>query len=277
MFTQGRKAGDTGSGAGAAALTREQAIVTVIGVTLLALLCAMPLWNAVHLLQDRNFVFWNGRFVPSLMMGLCISILTSYVIIMLDTFRHASAGTLLRVAKSISHLFLLLLGLVLVCTSYPLSIQASNTASELLENCPSGDTSYRLYEYSQVLHNIRSSPGCAHKRSVEQCEGYAEAPPYTDFLKTMEKEFACSGFCYPPVAKSEVSRASNSSWKRWTPPTLFSRADFEVPCQTMLARDMKNFAGDISTQVFYQGVCLLIIAGAIACTQFATRHAEKMR
>lgn len=278
MFTQGRKdcdpAGNLHGHSRGGAVTREQAFLIGIGVILFGALCAMPLWNAIHLMQDTNFVFWNGRFIPSLIVGLCMSILTSYVVVMLNSFRRASAGELIGTAMPVSHFFLCLLGLVLVCTSYPLSFQASSTASELLENCPSGDKSYRLYEYSQVLHNIRSLPACASKRSVEQCQGYAEAPPYTDFLKAMEKDFTCSGFCYRPMAESEVSRATNS-WRRSTPPTLFSRADFEVSCEARLARDMKNLAGDISTQVFYQGACLLIVAGAITCVQLATRHARK--
>eukprot|EP00931_Biecheleriopsis_adriatica_P116777 TRINITY_DN92372_c0_g1_i1.p1 TRINITY_DN92372_c0_g1~~TRINITY_DN92372_c0_g1_i1.p1 ORF type:complete len:281 (-),score=54.18 TRINITY_DN92372_c0_g1_i1:108-950(-) len=279
MLSQVRKPGDAmhavpiHEDASGGALTRDQVILTGVGVILLASLCVMPLWNAVHLMQDANFVFFNGLFVPSLMLGLYISTLTSYTVVILNTFRRSSAGELIRPAKSVSHFFLCLLGLVLVLTSCPLSIQASNAAAELRDHCSTWEKSYRLYEYSQVLHNIRLRPDCAAKRTVEHCYGYAEAPPYTDFLKAIEKDFACSGFCHH--AMSEVS-GSSRSLERLTPPTLFSRADFEASCEGVLARDMKNLAGDISAQVFYQGVCLLVVAGAIACTELATGSIQKV-
>merc|ERR1719159_456519 len=77
-----------------------------------------------------------------------------------------------------------------------LTHQAELTRTNLLYRCDTSEQTHRLYEYSQVLHNIRASPECAKKFSVEECDGYESAPPYTSFLKTLESDFRCSGFCY---------------------------------------------------------------------------------
>ena len=177
------------------------------------------------------------------------------------------------------------------------------------------------HTHAQVLQNIRAQPACAGKYSVEECEGYEDAKPYTEFLKVMENEFHCSGFCYQPTAhlqaslvqevsaggaraaatavaaKSGSNATSHASavpsqeadarrhgrrvapvtllsteekvaertaavaetGSRY-PPSLFSDANYQASCEGMAARDMKNFAGDVSFQTFYQGVYLLLIA-----------------
>merc|ERR1719401_2489736 len=82
--------------------------------------------------------------------------------------------------------------------SLPLSQQAIDTYNHLMHQCDFSEHTHRLYEYSQVLHNMRRLPGCADKYTVEECEGYEDGPPYTSFLKAMEADFRCSGFCYKP-------------------------------------------------------------------------------
>merc|ERR1719329_1893784 len=179
-----------------------------------------------------------------------------------------------------------------------------------------------MWEYSQVLHNIRMQPECAQRFTVEECEGYADAAPYTTFLKAMENDFRCSGFCYRqpdaafmatgPGNVSEASapeadapenipllqhatarkhrrdkvtplallatvadrvggvsmavvdnKASQPSVASRYPPTLFSDANYQASCEGMAARDMKNFAGDVSYQTFYQGIYLVVVAVAM--------------
>merc|ERR1719498_1720985 len=76
--------------------------------------------------------------------------------------------------------------------SLPLSRQAADTYIALTHRCDYDDLTHRTYEYWTVLHNIRSHPECATAASVEECDGYEQAPPYTTFLKTLEAEFRCS-------------------------------------------------------------------------------------
>ena len=157
------------------------------------------------------------------------------------------------------------------------------------------------------MHNIRSQPECATATSVEECDGYEQAPPYTTFLKTLESEFRCSGFCWKPAPAAPVAAATtaapaaasgtapaaangttslvnirphtNTVAHRRThhmlsflqegaadapaspfPQSLFSHTLAQASCEGMAARDMRNFAGDIGYQTFYQGIYLVVVA-----------------
>eukprot|EP00440_Ansanella_granifera_P015768 gb/GFBE01017127.1/.p1 GENE.gb/GFBE01017127.1/~~gb/GFBE01017127.1/.p1 ORF type:complete len:279 (+),score=52.08 gb/GFBE01017127.1/:1-837(+) len=255
-------------------MTKPYIVLTGSGIVLLFMLCVMPMWSALELLQDFSFAYFNGQLVPGLMLGLCVSVLSSYYVVMSNFFRRAPVDEL-RGAMSITHMFVGLLGLVLVLMSFPLSWQASSAASAMAKCRGSEDTVQRLYEFSQVLQNIRGLPSCAMKLSVEECSGYSDAPPYTSFLKDMEKQFQCSGFCYQPSPESVQQAGSVKTGQGTAPPTLFSRADFEVPCQGMLARDMQNFAGDAATQIFYEGLFLLILACTVSCVKLAGFRSPK--
>jgi len=203
---------------------------------------------------------------------------------------------------------------------------------------------HRTYEYWQVLHNIRSSDECMEKDSVEECDEF-DVTAQTLFLKSMEQNYRCSGFCYKPevpantptsvattddaaitddadtttmpasadaaaaattVAASTAAAAStdgdsaaagaagavlavarkhktnkvvNAHHKKATgrhhrmlslleepaatspfPPSLFSHNVAQASCEGMSARDVRNFAGDIGFQTFYQGLYLVVIA-----------------
>jgi len=279
------------------------------------------------------------------------------------------------------------------------------TYTTLMHQCDVAPQTHRLYEYSQVLQNIRAIPECAAKYSVEECIGYEDAVPYTSFLKSMERRYHCAGFCYHPALTDAIMAApfqafgpapgnsfcggdylastsvlsmpgceakcredvrckyfsywatGKSHWchttatcdtqerdgdqvvwiyarqapaaasGRWGfaqetggdprrdnatgrraaghqmagrrhvdhvthtselqlngrgvqgpatarqepltasayPPTLFSDANYQVSCEGMAARDMRNFVGDVGAQTFYQGVYLVFVA---VCTGF---------
>jgi len=201
----------------------------------------------------------------------------------------------------IANIFITLLGLVLMLLSLPLSRQAIDTYNNLMHRCDYSAQTHRMYEYSQVLHNIRRTPSCASKFSVEECPGYEDAAPYTSFLKTMETQFRCSGFCYRPMGAAAESSTKDASFVgkerrvvggsqrhkdhitplslqavsaetavvrdkevmlqvQQYPPTLFSDSNYQASCEGMAARDMKNFAGDVGFQTFYQGIYLVVIA-----------------
>lgn len=64
------------------------------------------------------------------------------------------------------------------------------------------------------------------------------------------------------------------------PPTLFSDADYQISCEGMAARDMKNFAGDLGSQTFYQGIYLLIISiatGFVKLVGFCTSRGSDLK
>jgi hypothetical protein len=288
------------------------------GILLLGMLCIVPIWNAVALMEDPNYAFWEGRRTPSIMVALCVGAVVTYVLTIMLFFgasRHQAQTE--QTIMMIASIFITILGLSLMLLSLPLSRQAIDTYNNLMHRCEYSEQTRRMYEYSQVLQNIRAQPACAVKYSVEECEGYEDAKPYTEFLKVMENEFRCSGFCYRPTAHLQASlvqevsadeahaiaaaksgsnatshasavlhRAADARRHRHRvapvtllstdevsertaavaemrsryPPSLFSDANYQASCEGMAARDMKNFAGDVSFQTFYQGVYLLLIA-----------------
>lgn len=291
------------------------------GVLLLLMLCVVPIWNAVALMEDANYVFWVGTSVPIWMVCLCLSIVALYVATIFVFFSTARPQVQTeQTIMMIANIFITLLGLVLMLLSLPLSRQSVETYNNLMHRCDYSEQTHRMYEYSQVLHNIRRLPNCIHKFSVEECAGYEDAPPYTTMLKTMENSFRCSGFCYRessaagPRGEADISAGAwpglevnaavgfpslhqSSSRKRQHqdhvvplalatagaetaegataaqaqkpglvrpvaqyPPTLFSDANYQASCEGMAARDMKNFAGDVGFQTFYQGIYLVLIA-----------------
>merc|ERR1719240_1222968 len=163
------------------------------------MLCVVPIWNAASLLHDDNYVFWSGRAVPLWLITLCVVIIVLYVITILSFFTYSRRSVRTeQTIMMIANIFITLLGLVLMLISLPLSRQSIETYNNLMHRCDYSEQTHTLYEYSQVLHNIRGMPDCAGKFSVEECAGFEESPPYTSFLKAMETDFRCSGFCYKP-------------------------------------------------------------------------------
>jgi len=331
-------------------------IFTTTGIILLALLCVVPVWNAVALMSDSNFVFWVGRNLPVWMIVFCFFLVVLYIITILTFFTYArlevqNEQTIMMIAN----VFITLLGLVLMLVSLPLSRSSVETYHNLMHRCDYSEQTHRMYEYSQVLQNIRSTPECMAMYSVEECVGYADAPPYTTFLKAMETDFRCSGFCYRPPANVALLAAADDvaaepaaqapaaeapeaeaaeaeapdadapenipllqqgGVRRHThdkvtplalisaiaskvggvsnevvadgqaqpvpvasryPPTLFSDANYQASCEGMAARDMKNFAGDVGYQTFYQGIYLVVVAvtmGFLKLVGFCVRRSD---
>jgi len=299
-------------------LATPKNVFVVTGCFLLAMLCTVPVWNAVALMESSNYVFWHGKTVPGWILICCLGVIVLYAITVATFFQYARPQVQTeQTIMMIANIFITLLGLMLMLLSLPLSRQSIDTYNNLMQNCELSEQTHRMYEYSQVLQNIRSTPKCAAEFSVETCDGYESAPPYTDFLKAMESDFRCSGFCFnqkvaslagtesatptdanatvsgaasllhraggravrrhrevsvtplallstdretlaPAAAQSSIVAQPTSSY----PPTLFSDANFQASCEGMAARDMKNFAGDIGYQTFYQGIYLVLIAVA---------------
>jgi len=171
------------------------------GIVLLMMLCIVPIWNALALMVDFNYIFWVGSDVPTGLVSMCLAIILLYILTVMVFFNTTKPNVQTeQTIMMIANIFITLLGLTLMLISLPLSRQAVNTYNNLMYRCDYIEQTHKLYEYSQVLHNIRSTPACAEKYTVEECPGYENAPPYTTFLKQMEGNFRCSGFCYRPPA-----------------------------------------------------------------------------
>jgi len=262
-----------------------------IGAVLLLMLSAIPVWNALILLQDANYMFWAGAALPRLIIGTCLGVLLLYVMTVAAYFHFSGQQVQTeQTIMMIANLFIMLLGLAMVLVSLPVSRQSVDTYNRLMHRCNFNDQSQFLLEYSQVLHNIRGTPQCAVRHSIEECEGYEAVQPYTTLLKAMESQFHCTSFCHLPVASAfvvtnvrdhdrrerarrrhdaisaaalsaddDVSMMEERSIAKPVP-ALFSPDAYEASCEGMAARSMKTLAGDIGVQTFYQGIYLMNLA-----------------
>jgi len=329
-------------------------VVITVGLILILMLCTVPIWNALALVNDANYVYWNGRGVPLFIISVCLGTMALYVVMVLLLFQYSDPDLLnTQTTTAIVNIFLKLLGLLLMLASMPLSRQAHVTFQNLMYNCEHSEMTHRTWELSQVLHQMRQKPDCLQHYSVEQCEGYEELYPYTDYLRALEENYFCSGFCYSPVpvmgaptATAPLSTmlgsgpnsppvwhtAPNTEYRnlrqgqpavllskdadhqagseqhherheretavkafefehqnmtlskseRVYPPTLFSQFNYKLSCEGMAARDVLNFAGEISWQCFYQGMFLVLMAVFVAfvkllglCTHANEREHEE--
>jgi len=190
-------------------------VLFIIGFMIFFLLCIVPVWNSISLLWDSNYIFWAGRSVPTMIIIICFLMLCLYLAtaVLFCMNAHPSVQGTDTSVMMVATVFITLFGLVLILVSLPLINQASTTYQSLMNSCEYGEQTHRLYEYSQVLHRIRSMPDCRTKYSVEECPGYDPAPPYTNFLKDLETNFRCSGFCYKPPLLSNATNATGSKTK----------------------------------------------------------------
>jgi len=197
------------------------------GILLLSMLCVVPMSNAISLLMDNNYVFWIGRSLPITLIGFCLGMILVYIVTIMTFFGYARPSvqteqTIIMIAQ----IFITLFGLILMLCSLPLSRQTAESYNNLMHRCDFAEQSHRMFEYSQVLYNIRLQPECLKKFSVEECDGYADAPPYTTMLKSMETDFRCSGFCYRKPDGDVSNKVENkqtveptAAWQRANNPT----------------------------------------------------------
>jgi len=171
-----------------------------VGVLLLAMMCIVPIWNATALMSDENYVFWVGRATPVCIITLTLGLVVLYVATVFIFVGCARSQFSEQTVMMMANIFITLLGLILILMSLPLTREAVETYTTLMHQCDVAPQTHRLYEYSQVLQNIRGIPECAAKYSVEECLGYEDAVPYTSFLKSMESRYRCAGFCYHPTS-----------------------------------------------------------------------------
>lgn len=219
------------------------------GTVLLLMLAMMPIWNSIILLQDSNYVFWAGRAVPNGIIISCVLIILFYastVGCFLQPDKNKEAVPIEQTIMMIANIYITLFGLFLMVVSLPLTHQAQLTYTNLIHRCEFSEQTHRLFEYSQVLQNIRATPECAKLNSVEECEGYEPAAPYTNFLKGMEHNFRCTGFCYqpPPAAAAAGPAAAPAAAPGPAPASLISTKRHLRTEQVALATDGSTMAAN---------------------------------
>lgn len=169
----------------------------VMGLVLLALLCMFPVWDSIDLLTDLNYAFWCPRHLPlTIILVSCLILVVFFFTTEAFFSRWRNEIHTPQSLVVMSSLFVMLLGLVLVLVSLPLSEKALDRHNDIIYRCSNSESTRDLVRYYQDLLKLRAAPACAAEFSVEACQGYMARQPYADYLKGMELKFRCSGFCY---------------------------------------------------------------------------------
>lgn len=172
-------------------------VLLVLGTFILCLVILLPCWDAGRLLYDPVYVYFLGRSLPVWVIMFCVLMVFVFIIAMLSVISHTREEV--RTTTTLMMVFgatLTTLGLGLLLLSVPIKERASAVYDDLLENCARGSHTKDLYNYHSVLLNMRRQAACSGLRSVEECDGFQDSQPYTGFLKNLELELKCSGFCY---------------------------------------------------------------------------------
>lgn len=182
-----------------------QVFALLAGTLFVISVCAVPIWDAVRLLDDEAIIYFLGQDLPLCTIVACWLATMGYVIMVTLVFRfarpeHRTEQTVLMMGTIISTA----LGLSFLCISQQMMFKMQPVYMNLFSNCPTGEKTHELYEYSLALHQLRTKPTCVNLVSVEQCKGFREVQPYTDVLRAMEQNYECSGFCVPTLNELDL-------------------------------------------------------------------------
>lgn len=195
-------------------LRMTKKLFMLVGITVLAVLCALPVWDAALMMIDINFVFWCGRVFPLFIFISCATVIVTFVFGTEVCFAHWGParmnGQALVVAVSTA---MLLLSVALGLSSLPVALQAQSLHSSLLFNCRTDVVTLLAAEHYDALVKLRSTPECLEKESVELCDGFDQVrdQDYTPYFKAIEENFRCNGFCMAQQAPIVAQPASNAS------------------------------------------------------------------
>jgi len=189
-------------------------LLTLVGAILLALLVLTPVWDATRLVYSFTFVFFNGRMWCFLAICFCIGILAFYILSMVIMVGCGAAEK--KTLPSYVYLFtttITILGLGLLLLAQPLRVDTLTAYNELMMDCNTGPRTEQLTAYYNVLLNLRRQPDCLKKTSVEQCSGFQEQSKTKqielNYLKQMELQYLCSGFCYQGTPQKPGTKPSS--------------------------------------------------------------------
>lgn len=256
------------------------------GALVLAIMCSMPVSNAILLLQDWNYTYWYGASGPIWIIVGCVSILVVWVISVHLFWTRVPAEkqsdqTLILLLVT----FALLLGLLLITSSIGLSGRSYKVPMQLMNECSFNANGAVLHSYATVLRNIRDNGDCKDEVSVATCKGF-EQTPETDYLQYLEGSLGCVGFCTEAGGSLlNESPAGNAmmlfsqgqavskpihpptafSFFQTEVPALFSAQNFQTPCSVAIARSLTALVGSVASVHFMYGAT---ISGVVLLISF---------
>jgi len=185
------------------------------GTFILLTLVAFPIYDSYRLMQNFNYEYWIGDFVPWACIALCIFVVILFPALCYCVFagerlermnKHDLAMTSATMATTLGLAFLLVSWLGSEWT-FSAQLSISSTCQTSMMTRPA-----RLwYASAQAL---RQSPECAGLRTIEDCPGFTELAKMQDeylFFKSLEHRFMCTGFCESAASSSLLAVESASS------------------------------------------------------------------
>jgi hypothetical protein len=198
----------------------NRTLLIIVGVLVLFIAIVIPLGDTLRLLGNPSFVFFLGQSLPVLTVVTCLGAILAFAaliwLLLNCCSREESQGGSKRDVALMVAFFTITLcqGLAFLAISTPLESQATIVYNELVHGCQMGSYTGRLSEHYNALQDIRYSPECSTKKSLEQCRKYQFVDPSpeedtkTSFLKELETQYKCSGFCGVPVASTNAGPAA---------------------------------------------------------------------
>jgi len=161
----------------------------LIGCALLLLICVIPIWNAIALLQDPAFRHFCTTKVPLIFLLLLTMIAIAYIVSIILIFAKVQNTEILDDTLYILvPVVLTVLGALLLMTSVPLANDSYEVYTQIVHDCAHGSRTQDLFGHSAILQNVRNQPSCLMQSSVENCQGF-DFSDASHFLKSMERSY----------------------------------------------------------------------------------------
>jgi NADH:ubiquinone oxidoreductase subunit 6 (subunit J) len=241
----------------------DKSLSLMLGFFVLAVLLFRPVCNAMLWAQQSEILFFVGAFrvyvfiMPVLVLPLYVMTIT--------VFFHRSSPEV-RTYKTgimISCLFITLVGVLNIVLSQPLVYRSIQAFDDLWSECGYSDVSRLVYKEYVYLYAVRLQPACLRMESVELCDGFIQSD-HAAVLKAMERNLECSGFCHTDYTVDSATYSSQVNKTAPYPPTLFSQANYQAGCDSMLARELKDWVAETASETFLAGFVLLCSAVVLA-------------
>mmetsp|Transcript_45829 Transcript_45829/g.84040 ORF Transcript_45829/g.84040 Transcript_45829/m.84040 type:complete len:385 (+) Transcript_45829:142-1296(+) len=186
------------------------------GTFLLTMLCFLPVWDSLALLESPNYTIFMGKGLPLMVIAICLISVLGFMLMAEATLSHwrstqASSGPRASVQNMAVAMAMLItmFGLGLVFTSMPLSTRALQTYNSLMFTCAAGSTTHPVYEVYSNLLALRLTADCKDMYSVEECVGFQPSLE-AEFLKYAEQHLRCTGFCAYQLTTSALLEGNNT-------------------------------------------------------------------
>lgn len=297
-------------------------LACVSGILCSLFIMSWPIANLATLIEHTVYGHFVGTGVAwGALWGIVgVTLLCALMMVMF----HSNVTAVYRTEQSwmfMAHSLITLFGFTLLLLSIPIGNSAINPVADITGRCTTAEGTEDLFQYWAVLNNIRQKPSCMVEATVEDCEGYEANEDFTDFIKSVEAEYRCSGFCLEkakttergetrteaPAApapagvavegegrttqatvamtqhgrklsfaqKSLQTTHENAPYKAPKLQAIFTRSKYHIPCDGIMASDLRAVSQNVSGSMYFQGMGFLLLAVFSSLLKLLTMTANK--